>query len=47
MSIFALIDENGFPTAFFDDRIRANMPEEAIPISELDWKAHVSGQTRR
>ena len=47
MSIFALIDENGFPTAFFDDRIHANMPKEAIPISELDWKAHVSGQTRR
>ncbi len=46
MAIFAKVDPSGIPEAFYDDRLHA-VDETLVPIGEVDWRAHLSGQTRR
>ena len=47
MKIFAEIDKNGFPIAFYTTEIHDNIPSEAIEISEKDWSEHLSGKTKQ
>jgi len=37
---------SGHITGFYDDRIHHDIPDDALPISEEDWQAHIAGNAR-
>ena len=44
---YGIFDANGFPQAFYDDEIHANIPPEAIPLTEEQWLEFIHHQGRR
>ena len=41
---YAVFDAQGFPKAFYDDEINTSIPQEAIPISEQQWREFIENQ---
>jgi len=41
---YGVFDEEGKPRGFYDDEIHDNIPEEAIPLTDEQWKFLVENQ---
>ncbi|MEK4512850.1 hypothetical protein [Paenibacillus sp. FSL K6-2524] len=46
MKFFAQLNDLGKPTAFYNDDIHAEIPEDAVEISVDDWQSCISEQGR-
>ncbi len=44
---YVLLDKKGFPKAFYDNEIHTDIPTEAIPITEQQWKEFIENQGKR
>jgi hypothetical protein len=41
---YAILDEKGFATAFYDDTIHETIPSDAVQISDGDWQTYINNQ---
>lgn len=41
---YAVFDKNGLPRAFYDDDIHSDIPNDAIEITEEQWKEFINNQ---
>jgi hypothetical protein len=41
---YAILDEKGFATAFYDDTIHETIPSDAVQISDEDWQTYINNQ---
>jgi len=44
---YAIFDSKGFPKAFYDDEIHDKIPDNAIKITEEEWKEFIEHQGKR
>jgi hypothetical protein len=49
MKHFAVVDDQGFPTAFYNDQIhkQEKIPKEAVEITEADWLEFINNSGER
>ncbi len=44
---YAVLDNQGFPIAFYDDEIHTDIPKDAIEITEQQWLEFINNQGQR